>query len=199
METFYLLCAVVGGTVLVCQFLITLLGLGADADSADDISVDADHADGPHDHGHGSNWIFNVITFRTVIAAITFFGTSGMACLAAGLTLPQTLAISIVTGVAAMFAVFWLMQSMHRFNYDGTMRIDNAIGRHGTVYLSIPARQQGSGKVQINLQDQLVELTAVTFAGEALKPGMQVVVVSIIGSNTVEVAPLVESAEVAEV
>jgi hypothetical protein len=197
METFYLLCAIVGGTVLVCQFLITLLGLGADADSVDDISVDADHADGHHDHG--SNWIFNVITFRTVIAAITFFGTSGMACLAAGLTLPQTLAVSVGVGLAAMFAVFWLMQSMHRFNYDGTMRIDNAIGRHGTVYLSIPARQQGSGKVQINLQDQLVELTAVTFAGEALKPGMQVVVVSIIGSNTVEVAPINESAEVAEV
>jgi hypothetical protein len=107
--------------------------------------------------------------------------------------------ISLAAGGVAMIAVYWMVQSMHRFNYDGTMQLNQAIGKHGTVYVSIPGNHEGSGKVQVNIQDQTVELTAVTTATETLKAGLPVKVVSLISGRTVEVAPLAESAEVAEV
>ena len=34
-----------------------------------------------HAHGHGSTWMFGVISFRTVVAALTFFGLAGLASL----------------------------------------------------------------------------------------------------------------------
>jgi hypothetical protein len=194
METMYLFCAVVGGTIMICQFLLTVIGFGADADA--DHGGDFDHGDS-HPH-HGGNWLFHIITFRTIIAAVTFFGASGMASLAAGLSMGQTLAISLTVGFIALLAVYWMMQSMHRFNYDGTMRIDQSVGKYGTVYTSIPANHEGSGKIQISIQEQVVELIAVTTAAQPLKPGMQVVVVSVLGGGTVEVAPMAETASVAE-
>jgi hypothetical protein len=201
MQTFYLLCAVVGGTVMICQFALTMIGIGSEGDVDLDHGADFDHGDGGHDHGHGhgGSWLFHVITFRTVVAAIAFFGTAGMASTSAGLSGPQSLLISLGAGGVAMIAVYWMVQSMHRFNYDGTMQLNQAIGKHGTVYVSIPGNHEGSGKVQVNIQDQTVELTAVTTASETLKAGLPVKVVSLISGRTVEVAPLSESAEVAEV
>ena len=53
METFYTLCAVIGGTVLVCQFLLTLLGLGGGHDGGGDHGFDAGHDGGTgHDGTH---------------------------------------------------------------------------------------------------------------------------------------------------
>ncbi len=213
MQTLFLICAVGGGTLMVCQFLLTVVGFGGDADHGGGVGHGdlghggLDHADIDHgdvDHGdavqhQGGAWLFQIITFRTVVAAVTFFGTSGMACLAADLPLGQTLLVSLAAGFLAMLSVFWMMQSMHRFNYDGTMRIDQSVGKQGTVYTSIPASNGGTGKIQISIQDQVVELTAMTTSAQPLRPGTQVVVVSVMSGNAVEVAPLSETAEVSEV
>ena len=92
MTTLYILCILVGGTFLVCQFAMTLLGLGhsgLDGDVAHlHPDVFAGHADGAlhtdldHDvdgsHEHGSSWLFGIISFRTLVAATTMFGLAGM-------------------------------------------------------------------------------------------------------------------------
>ena len=83
MTTIYLFTALIGGTVLVCQFVLTLIGLGDTGfDLADDVpdSADVDLAEagdfegGGDDASHGSTWLFGVISFRTLVAAFTFFG-----------------------------------------------------------------------------------------------------------------------------
>ena len=58
MTSFFVLCAVIGGTIMVCQFVLTLIGFGHDVgDMAHDVSVDvhtdvsADAHDGVVDHG----------------------------------------------------------------------------------------------------------------------------------------------------
>src|SRR6188768_3215085 len=78
MTPFFVLCAVIGGTILVCQFVLTLVGFGHDVgDMAHDVSVDmhtdalADAHGGGDGHGnesghHGSSWLFGVISFRTI-------------------------------------------------------------------------------------------------------------------------------------
>ena len=67
-------------------------------------------------------------------------------------------------------------------------RIDRAIGRQGTVYLTVPARKAGAGKVTIKLQNRTVEYKAMT-GEEELPTGAQVVVVSVVAPGTVEVVP----------
>ena len=75
METVFLVCAAVGGTVLVLQFALGLLGLASDHD------VDHEHADWAGDHADATVWFVGLFTLRSVVAGLTFFGLSGMVAL----------------------------------------------------------------------------------------------------------------------
>jgi crotonobetainyl-CoA:carnitine CoA-transferase CaiB-like acyl-CoA transferase len=133
------------------------------------------------------------LTFRTIVAALTFFGLAG---LAASRSRPDEPAISlgaaVAGGVGAMLLVATMMKALHRLKADGTARIDRAVGRCGTVYLTVPARKQGAGKVTLNLQNRTVEYHAVT-PEETLPTGARVMVVSVVGPGTVEVVTAANS------
>ena len=66
-------------------------------------------------------------------------------------------------------------------------RIGNALGREATVYVRIPAARSGAGKVQMSLQNRIVEYQAFTDEGEPLQSGESVEVVDVSGSDTVYV------------
>ena len=131
MSLIFAISAAIGGTVLVCQLILTLIGMGtdfADMDGTDgggdiggdihgDFSGDATgtdfHADaaggmdaytpdsmhgadvsemahaghgaGHADHGVGPHastvGVFKVVSFRTLVAALTFFGCESESCI----------------------------------------------------------------------------------------------------------------------
>lgn len=224
----FLLCAVIGGTMLFCQLVLTLLGLaghGMDFDTSSDVShgfggdfhADAgpdfhgdasvgDHTDasGVHHHasageteqGHGQGhlntaWLFSVISFRTVVAAMTFFGLAGLAAQSAGAAPPTVLVVALAAGGAAMYGVYWMMQTLYRVRTEGTVRIERAIGRQATVYLTIPGHHAGAGKIHVNLQNRIMEYRAMT-SGDAIPTGAKVVVVNVVAADTLEVQPALE-------
>ena len=210
MSTLFLICALVGGTVMVCQFVMTIAGLGGhgmelgDA-GGHDVPHDFGHDLAGHDaHGgdgqgqdssdqHQSTWLFGMLTLRTLIAAVTFFGVAGKAAESADLSLPNQLLIAVVCGVAAMCLVHWLMRAFFRLSEDGTVRINRAVGQEGTVYISIPADEAGAGKITLNLQGRLMEYLAVTSGHASLPAGARVVVVGVAGSSTLEVESLLDA------
>jgi hypothetical protein len=190
--------------LLVCQFLLGLLGLGGQHEfggdhdlSADhDMGHDVGHADGhngqdEHGHGHegGHAWFIGMLTFRTLAAAITFFGLGGwMAVKQEEFKGAPSLLFAGVAGGAALFAVAWLMRWLARLHSEGNVRIDRSVGKTGTVYLTVPGQKSGVGKVQLNVQNRTVEYQAVTSA-EPLPMGAKIVVVGVVSTDTVEVAP----------
>jgi len=216
MTTVFLFCAVVGGTILVCQFGLTLLGLGGhefgDGDHGDldlahdgaDGSVDDAAANDGHDsgdahdedqsHAHRSTWLFGVISFRTLVAAIAFFGIAGMAANAAGLSLPKQLVIAVVSGIGAMYLVYWLMSLLYGLGEDNTVRIDYAVGCEGKIVVAIPAGESARGKIQLDVQERLMEYEAVTAVSTGLPTGSRVVVVAVVGGGVLEVAPAEQQA-----
>ena len=206
MATIFLVCALVGGTVLAFQFILAFVGLGAEALDVDvpgdvgdadvDLSGDIDVGDpdldaaGAADH-LDSSWMFEVISFRTVIAALTFFGLGGLTAASMDYGTSMQLVVAIAAGLAAMYAVFWLMRTLMRMRSEGTPRIRGTVGRHGTVYTTIPAGESGTGKIQINLQNRTMEYLALT-PGDALAPGAKVVVTGVVTPDTVAVEPVLE-------
>ena len=200
METLYLTCAIVGGTLLVCQFLLSMLGLGEHHDmgghdfhdmGGHDAGVHDSHdgTDHSHDAGHEdqASWFVGILTVRTVVAAVTFFGLAGLAGTAEWGEQPITLVVAAATGAGALLLVGWVMRQMQKLKAEGTVRIDRAVGKSGTVYLSIPGQKAGVGKVLLNLQNRTAEYQAVT-AEQELPTGVPIVVVAVINSDTVEVA-----------
>ena len=74
------------------------------------------------------------------------------------------------------------------------MQIERAIGKVGTVYLPIPAGHGGAGKIHLTLQGRLEEFEATTPSRDKLPVGAKVVVIGIVGTDTLDV----ELAEVPE-
>jgi len=195
MATIYAVCAVIGGTILVCQFAMTLFGLGhetLDVDLPADVDMPDDVGDFGEDGGgethHNSSWFFGVITFRTLVAAVTFFGLAGLAGESSELIATQTFIIALVSGLAAMYGVHSVMRGLTKLQSDGTVQIRNAVGKPGTVYLKVPGNKSGMGRVQVNVSERTMEYEAMTLHDD-LPTGTPIVVVNIIGPDTVEVAP----------
>ncbi len=217
MTVVFVVCAAVGATVLVLQFLLSLVGLGGEHDLSGgdhdfgagetdhEISTGEAHGDAahagpaaehetnaqPHDASagqaaQGSTWFFQVLSLRTIVAALAFFGLSGLAAEAAHCRPFSTLLIASTAGLGAMYAVYALLHSMRSLQAEGTAHIHRAVGEQATVYLRIPARQQGTGKIQINLQNRTMEYLATT-TGDAIPSGAAVVVIRVLGADTVEV------------
>jgi membrane protein implicated in regulation of membrane protease activity len=136
-------------------------------------------------HHPDSSWLFGVLSFRTLVTAAAFFGLAGMAAQKSGFHPTSSLLVGVMAGVAAMYGMYWLMRSISMLNASGNQRIGNAVGRRATVYIPIPADQKGAGKVQLSMQNRIVEYQAVTDEPEKLKTGEAVEVVGVAGSDTV--------------
>ncbi len=213
METVYLICFAAGATVLVIQFLMTLIGFDMDHDvDAGHIELDAGHGDidvadtdaggdvvdvsGDHDvdahvdgHGHaheaGSSF-FRMLSIRALTAACAFFGLGGLGANSMGWPLLISLPIAIVAGFIAMYIVAWIMRVLYGLRSEGNVYIECALGSPGTVYLAIPGEDAGVGKVLVKVQDRTMEYDARSTHGP-LATGTPVVVVDVIDSNTVQV------------
>jgi hypothetical protein len=195
MYTFYLICFLVGGTLLAAQFLLGLLGLGHLHELAGHDLHEGGHDahDGDHgDHEGEGSWIASMFTFRTLVAGVTFFGLGGLAGLARWgpdlwfVTLP----VAVAAGGGALMIVGALLRWMRRQTADGTVHIDRAVGQNGTVYLTVPARKAGAGKVTVCVQNRTMEYQAVT-PDQELPTGAKVVVVSVVNGDTLEVLPAI--------
>jgi len=196
MTFLYSICAILGCSVLLCQFVLSITGLVEADDLSDDTGYDAshvDHGDSGHHASHGSHWFFGVVSFRTMTAALAFFGLMGLALGSNGVDSVPTLAAALVAGLGAMYLVHWMMKSLALLKADGTVRIEKAVGATGTVYIRIPGHRSGAGKVQLTLQSKIIELDALT-ERDTLPTGAKVVVTRIVGSDAVEVALLGDAA-----
>jgi membrane protein implicated in regulation of membrane protease activity len=191
----------VGSTLLILQFALTILGFGHhdfDTGSLDADSVDVDHGgdvdghdvDGhDQDAGHGDgSAIFRMLSFRALVAASTFFGWSGLAATESGLSTMRAVSVAFGAGLLSMYLVAWFMHALTKLHAEGNVQIGQTIGANGTVYLSIPGKREGVGKVHVNVQQRTMEYNAVT-ADDKLPTGMPIVVVGVVDSETLEVRP----------
>lgn len=203
MATIFLVCGILGSTVIVLQFVLMLIGIGHDGDlggqdmdsgghdAGQDGGHDADALDQGHEHhaGHSqsiSNWLFGMLSFRALMTFLAFFGLIGMVAHEAELTRVQTLVIAIAAGVGAVFLMQQIYRATSRLRADGTVRIDHAVGLPGTVYLGIPGEGRGWGKIQLMLQNRTMEYEAST-PTQPLPTGTQIVVTRVVGPDRVEV------------
>jgi hypothetical protein len=213
-DALYFYAALIGGTVLAFQFVLMLFGfadhegaLGDGSHGAGSAGGDASHAGGDiHDGGAGhgpghaghaggdapsqhiGHWFYEMLSLRTISAAMTFFGLTGKAALAQGVRQGPALVIALAAGYGALAGVYWLFKQVFRLQQAGNENVRLAIGAPATVYVPIPGGRAGVGKVMFRLQDRIVEYQAVTEDADRLATGEKVVVEAIVSADTVCVA-----------
>jgi hypothetical protein len=170
MEQFLLAVAVFSTLVFAIQFLMTLSGLGGDAD--------LDGGDEAYSFG-------DVFTLRNGVSFLMGFSWGGLMAFDWGLTHPFFVAIiGSLTGTTLVGVNMALLFGLSKLKHDGSIRLENAIAKEATVTLPIPGSRAGVGKVLVPIQGRLKEYHAVT-DGAALPRNAVVTVHAVAGSQLV--------------
>ena len=208
LEIFYLVCAIVGGVLFILRAILFFYGLdthgdldttgfdaghvdlhmdgGLDTEIAHDIHTDIGHTDtAATDHAHDTDVSFQYISLQGLTAFFLIFGLVGLATARGGFSIIWTFIWGAVSGVFTMWVMSRIFAFMGSMQSEGTLRIENAIGQEGKVYLTIP--KGGTGKVNVVVQGTLREFDAVTESKTKLATGERVKVVQIANNNTLVV------------
>ncbi len=153
--------------------LLVLTVLGSDADVDVDTDVDADIAD-------GDTIPFQFLSLKNIVAFFAVFGWSGVGFINAGLPSWLVILLATICGLVMMIAMGALFYFMSKLAESGTLKMKNAIGKLGEVYLVIPAKRNGMGKVQLNVQGSIRTLDAITDEPETIPTSSIIQVIDVI-------------------
>ena len=205
LQHFFAYIAIPATLILCIQTILLLFGLGAggdgnldsdtsgldtgdgtapdlDAPDLDTPDTDVpDSWDGEGGHALEPDPGLRIFTIRGLVAFFSVFGWAGMALSRSGMSGRLSTLIAFLLGLGAMVVLALMLRGALRLQSDGTMDLKNALGLCGTVYLTVPPRRQGTGKITLVLQGQLGEFEALTDEAEPLKTGQSVQVVGLSG------------------
>ncbi len=181
LEFTYWMIALIGSAIFSIIFILTFIG------GSTDIDMEADATDFESDDGGVG---FQFFTFKNIIAFFTIFGWSGIICIDNKYSTSTTIIVSTIAGLIMMFLTSMLFFWMYKLTESGTLKIKNAIGSIGEVYLPIGANRSNIGKVQIKVQGSLRELEALSDSDEELKTRTLVKVVEIVSAEILLVEKL---------
>lgn len=157
---------------LIFIFVMVTTFLGGDADG----NVEAD--------GNETGEIgFQFFTFKNLVGFFTIFSWIGIGCIRSGYSDSTSIIISFICGVLMMVAMSTLFYFLTKLVEDGTMKLSNALGKTGQVYLPIKASKGGFGKVQIKIQGALHEIQAMTNDDQDLVVGTIVQVEDVVDDS----------------
>ena len=173
-EKIYWCFAIPFSIIFIIQVILTVFGSDLHG-----IEADGD-VDGTIAHDSGID--FQFLSLKNIIAFFTIFGWTGIICIDLGVATWATVLISTLCGLTMMLIMASIMYLMGKLTENGTFQMKSAMGKIGTVYLTIPAQRNGMGQIQINVQG-FRTIDAVTDNEEDITTGSIVEVVDIINND----------------
>jgi hypothetical protein len=165
--------AIFATLILVIQIILLMFGLGDDWDVA--------HLD----QGNG----LGLLSLRSITGFLGGLGWTGVIVLEYGHSLGIALILGVFVGGAMMLSVAYLMKTLSSLGESGTIDFNTAIGKVGTVYLTIPPKQSGPGQIRIMIQGRLKVVPAYTESETAIASQRKVWVVGLLDARTFLVEP----------
>jgi membrane protein implicated in regulation of membrane protease activity len=173
-EQMFLLCALLGGTILIIRLILTVAG------------IDTEHGDFDAPHASTEQG-FQVLSIQGISSFFAMFGVVGYTLYHnASLGMVVALAGAVVAGLFSVWLIHRIFLGMLRLQSSGTVGLDAAVGSEGSVYLTV---SKDGGRVQINFANRLREFEAVSADGSAIPTGTAIRVQSV-SANTLVVAPI---------
>jgi hypothetical protein len=201
-EQVFYYCAIPATIILVLQTILSIFGIGhGDSDFDGDGNIDfSGHLDTNFDYDVDgmsdtvaepssidaieSASSLKFFSIRGIVAFFSLFGWVGVVLAESGLNTFLVFFIATLCGLIGMFVIAMMFYLISKMQRNGNINIKNAVGNIGQVYLTIPAKQSGTGKIQIIIQERLTEVNAMTNSYKSLLTGTKVHVVDVIDINT---------------
>jgi len=162
--------------LLIIQAVLIVVGAGGDDAGGGDFD----------DSGGGESGEFGVASLFTLQGISSFlcvFGWVSILLYQGGVPLILSVVVSGLLGFIVMYAIAKIMMYLTRLAHCGTLEVKNLLGGTGTVYLTIPPKGQGKGKVTICMSERLVEFDAVSEVDDEIANNAQIRVIDILGEN----------------
>lgn len=167
--------ALFASIVFVIQMLLTFFGF--DADSDDGSSGDADFDTSG----------YHLFTIKSLVVFLLGYGWAGVLLWKNFYDSVLLLnAIAVAVGIVFVLLMFMLIRQVTKLSVDHSFKIEQAVGKTGSVYLKIPGHRTGTGKIQLSVNGSVHELNAQT-EGYELPTGSKARVVSFIDEDSVVV------------
>lgn len=171
--------AIVTTLIFLVQTVLTFIGSDASDGVNADFDGNLDHADAP----------FQLFSLRNLINFLLGFGWTGVTLYESFQNKMLLLALAVVVGVVFVALFFFIIKQILKLTEDNTFKIESLVGKTGEVYLNIPPKMSGKGKVQISVNGSNHELSAMT-AGDELIPSSSVVKVISVDNRVLIVSKL---------
>ena len=173
LEKTYFIIACIASVFLIIQILFMIFGGDGEIDG--DVDVDGDGSSDASDSG------ITPFTVKGIVAFFAIGGWTGLLMLSYNVNVAVSVIVSIVAGAIALLAVWLILRSILKLQDSGTMIMDKMIGQTATVYVSIPSKRSGRGKVTMTAQGKFTELDAVSDEEERIAVDETVVIVEVNG------------------
>lgn len=172
----YLVMALIGTVFFVLRLLLALF-FGGDAD------VDGDLAD------TGGDGAFNLFSLLSILAFFMGAGWMGLTCRVDwGLNSMVSALSATGFGFALMFMASAMMAFARKLSRSVDYDPETAVGKTANVYMTIPAKGEGRGKIQVTVSGRLKTLDAIS-AGDRIAEFSSVTVLSVRDDGTFIVEP----------
>lgn len=158
--------------IFLLQTILTFVG----SDSGDGINADFDG------DLEGAEAPFQLFTLRNLINFLLGFSWTAITFYHSIANYTLLLLISAAVGLAFVWLFFFIIKQITKLAEDNTFKLEDALQKSGTVYLSIPGHKEGPGKISISVKGSQKELSAISLS-ERIETGASVRVIGIEGGN----------------
>lgn len=158
--------------IFLLQTILTFMG----SDSGDGVNADFDG------NLEGAEAPFQLFTLRNLINFLLGFSWTGITFYGAIPNYTVLILLSTLVGLGFVWLFFIIIKQITKLAEDNTFKLEQAIHKTGSVYLSIPAQKSGTGKISISVKGSQKELSAIT-PGDRIETGSAIKVVGVEGGN----------------
>lgn len=139
--------------IFIIQTIMTFVG----GDAGDGLEADFDgDLGGDHDMG------FQLFSLRNLINFLLGFGWGGVSFFKTIGNSGLLIAVAFIVGLVFLVVFFLVIRQVQKLAEDNSFTMNDAIGKTGEVYLTIPESKSGKGKILINVKGSTHELDAMT-------------------------------------
>lgn len=179
LEQIFWVCAIVSSFFFLVQLLLTLVGM-----DSSDTEVDFDGPD-TMDLGGG----ISLFTVRAFVNFLIGFGWGGLSLYQIFRAHWIVLVGAVLFGLLFVWIIRFLYKNVKRLEYNAAFNIEECVGKTASVYLRIPPKGLGIGKVQISIRGSIHEIDAYS-ASDMIPTGSKVRVLKVVDGGLLEVEGL---------
>ncbi|MEO6831209.1 MAG: NfeD family protein [Chitinophagaceae bacterium] len=144
--------AIPASLVFVVQTIMTFLG------GHSGHSMDTDFGD----HHDGTDSGFQLFSLRNLINFLLGFSWAGISFYSTIENKALLISFSLLIGVLFVYLFFLIIRQVQKLAEDNSFKIINTLNKTAEVYIPIPERKSGKGKVMVSVNGAFHELDAMT-------------------------------------